>query len=80
MQERSDLEKKIENDWMSLKHSLKPVNIVRQVFAKALENNSKLEETKAFVSETISQVVIRLTKKLTEKVENKIEDWITKKS
>lgn len=79
MQERAVLEKKIESDWGAFKHSLRPINIVRQVFAKTLEKNSKIEETKAFVAESLSQIAIKLTKVLTEKVENKIEDWITKK-
>lgn len=79
LQERIELEKKIDADWKSFKHSLKPLNIARQIFSKSIENNTKLEETRSFVADSVSQIVVRLTKILTEKVEDKIENWIKKK-
>ena len=79
LQERIELEKRIDSEWKSFKHSLRPTNIAKQIFAKSIEHNSKLEETKSFVVDSVSQIAVRLTKILAEKVENKIENWLTKK-
>ncbi len=57
------LEIAIQDDWQKLKESLKPRNIVSQVFAK-VEQQNETKNSNSIISNTISLITSKLTDKI----------------
>ena len=76
--QRNDLEKKIEENWRGLKHSLTPQNIANQIFVKTLEKTKELNSPTRLVADSLLLVASRLTNVITQKAEKKFSQWLKK--
>ncbi len=72
------LEGKIEQNWLDLKHSLRPLNIINQVVHRSVEKAKEPGSISTIISDTLTMVAYKLTNALTQTLEKKVEQWTKK--
>ena len=77
---QEELEKKIRIKWNELKESLRPGNLAKETFSRAIQNRmEKEEEEESVLKSTFRYGVSLLAKKFTDKAGEKF-DWLFRRN
>ena len=76
-QRKAELEKAIRYDWHDVKETMKPKNVVSQVFAQFF--NKEQQEQGSALANTLSHLTAVAIKMAVEKAEEKMTEWMKTK-
>ena len=69
------LEHSIEVNWLELKHSLRPINVVNQILEKTIQKAQSKNFITQIIKDTFTLLAYKISKAASEKMEKKMENW-----